>query len=210
MRTRLLQRTQPKQQRAKNTVELILKTATELIEEVGFEAFTTKLLAQRANILIRNIYRYYPNKLAIIYALAERISAKQAEFIDNFSSVANPGIPWRDAVGSTINAFMSAALAEPAFLTIRDAMHGSPELKAIDERSADEMTRRLTAAMKSRIPDFQDEKLQLISMIILDTSVAIIDHALMEYHAARNEQKLSETIEELKKILTSYLAQYFE
>lgn len=210
MRTKLLQRTQPKQQRAKNTVELILKTATELIEEVGFEAFTTKLLAQRANILIRNIYRYFPNKLAIIYALAERISAKQAEFIDNFSAVANPEIPWRDALSSTINAFVSAALAEPAFLTVRDAMHGSPELKAIDERSADEMTQSLAAAMKCRLLDYSDEKLHLICMIILDTSIAILDHGMMEYYATRNEQKLSRTIEELKKILTSYLSQYVE
>lgn len=210
MRKRLLQRTQPKQQRAKQTVELILKTATELIEEVGFEAFTTTLLAQRAKILIRNIYRYFPNKLAIISALAERISAKQAEFIDNFSAVANPEIQWREALTSTVNSFVSAALAEPAMLTIRDAMHGSPELKAIDEQSADDMTQSLAAAIKHRLPDFPDEKLHQISMMILDTSIAILDHGMMEYYATRNEQKLSETIEELIKILTGYLSHYVE
>ena len=210
MRNKLLQRTQPKQQRAKQTVELILKTATELIEEVGFEAFTTKLLAQRAHILIRNIYRYYPNKLAIIYALAERFSAKQAEFIDNFSAVANPQIQWRDAIVTTINAFVSAALAEPAMLTIRNAMHGSPELIAIDEQAAYDMAQRLAAAIKHRLPDFDDEKLHLISMMILNTSVAILDHCTMEYYATRNEQRLSEALEELIKMLTGYLSHYVD
>jgi len=210
MKKRLLQRTQPKQQRAKQTVELILKTATELIEEVGFEAFTTKLLAKRANILIRNIYRYFPNKLAIISALAERISTKQAEFIDNFSAVANPEIEWRDALASTINAFVSAALAEPAMLTIRDAMHGSPELKAIDEQTADDMAKSLAAAIKQRLPNFSDKTLHLISMMILNTSIAILDHGMMEYYARRDEQRLSETIEELKKILIGYMSNYVE
>lgn len=210
MQEKLRLRTQPRQQRAKQTVELILRTATELIEEVGFEAFTTKLLAQRAQILIRNIYRYFPNKLAIISALAERISAKQAEFIDNFSAVADPDIPWREALISTINAFVSAALAEPAMLTVRDAMHGSPELKAIDEQSAHAMAQSLAAAIKHRLPHSSDKKLHLISMMILNTSIAILDHGMMEYHATRNEKNLSETIEELKKMLMGYLSHYIE
>ena len=210
MRAKLLQRAQPKQQRAIQTVELILKTATELIEEVGFDAFTTRLLAKRANILIRNVYRYFPNKLAIISALAKRISAKQAEFIDNFSAVANQQIQWRDALTSTVDAFVSAALAEPAMLAVRDAMHTSPELKALDERSVHDMAQSLAAAIKHRVPDVADDKLPLISQIILNTALAILDQSMMEYYATKDKQRLDETIDELKKLLTGYLSHYVE
>lgn len=210
MTKKLLQRTQPKQQRAKQTVELILKTATELLEDVGFEAFTTKLVAQRADILIRNIYRYFPNKLAIISALAERMSAKQAEFIDNFSAIADIAIPWRDALSSTVNAFVSAALEEPAFLSVRDAMHGSPELKALDEQVVEDMTKSLAEAMKERLPVFPEDKLHLVSMMILQTSIAILDHSMMDYYTSRDEQKLSQAIDELIKILTGYVSQYVD
>ncbi len=207
---KLLQRTQPKQQRAKQTVELILKTATELIEEVGFEAFTTKLVAERADILIRNIYRYFPNKLAIISALAERMSAKQAGFINNFSAIADPDIPWRNALATTVNAFVSAALEEPDFLSVRDAMHGSPELKTLDEQTVEDMTKSLAAAMRIRLGDFPEDMLHLMSMMVLRTSIAILDHCMMEYYLSRDEQRLSQAIEELIKILTGYLSHYVE
>ena len=47
----------------------ILETAAELVDEVGVVGFTTNLLAERAGIRVRTIYRYFPSKLGVLNAL---------------------------------------------------------------------------------------------------------------------------------------------
>nr|HOO46556.1 hypothetical protein [Deltaproteobacteria bacterium] len=94
--------------------------------------------------------------------------------------------------------------------SVRDAMHGSPELKTLDEQTVEDMTKSLAAAMRIRLGDFPEDMLHLMSMMVLRTSIAILDHCMMEYYLSRDEQRLSQAIEELIKILTGYLSHYVE
>lgn len=64
-------RAKPSQARGHERVRLILMAALELFKERGFEEVTTNDIAERANIPIGSLYRYYPNKEAIIAALTE-------------------------------------------------------------------------------------------------------------------------------------------
>jgi len=64
-------RTQPSQERGKERVRIILAAALELFRDHGFEEVTTNDIASRANIPIGSLYRYYPNKEAIVAALTE-------------------------------------------------------------------------------------------------------------------------------------------
>ena len=68
----LAPRVRPVQARAKQTVDLILDNAAVLLDEVGIDAFNTNLLAEHAGVAVRSVYRYYPNKLAVIVGVAER------------------------------------------------------------------------------------------------------------------------------------------
>ena len=67
-RTDLAQRLAPRQARSRATIEHVLEVSAELLEEVGLDGFNTNLLAQRAGVGTRAIYRYFPNKFAIILA----------------------------------------------------------------------------------------------------------------------------------------------
>jgi AcrR family transcriptional regulator len=64
-------RLQPSQERGKERVRIILAAALELFQENGFEEVTTNDIASRAHIPIGSLYRYYPNKEAIVAALTE-------------------------------------------------------------------------------------------------------------------------------------------
>ena len=66
-------RVSPRQARARETVARILDTAAVLLDEVGVDDFNTNLLAERAGVRVRTVYRYFPNKSAVILALAERV-----------------------------------------------------------------------------------------------------------------------------------------
>src|SRR5271165_1676775 len=68
---RLLQpRKLPSQPRSEETVEAILQAAAQVFERHGYAAGTTNRIAERAGVSIGTVYQYFPNKDAILVALA--------------------------------------------------------------------------------------------------------------------------------------------
>ncbi|MCA9645888.1 MAG: helix-turn-helix transcriptional regulator, partial [Myxococcales bacterium] len=72
-------RVKPVQARAIQTVEHILRTAADLLAEVGVDQFNTNLLAERADVRVRTVYRYFLDKHAVILCLAERMYQRADE-----------------------------------------------------------------------------------------------------------------------------------
>ncbi len=64
-------RKQPRQLRARQTVQRLLQAAADLIEEQGLEALTTNRIAEQAGVNIASLYQYFPHKDAIVAALVE-------------------------------------------------------------------------------------------------------------------------------------------
>ena len=62
----------PVQERAKQQVTRILDAAAELIAEVGVDNTTTNAIAARVRISVGTLYQYFPNKEALVRALAVR------------------------------------------------------------------------------------------------------------------------------------------
>lgn len=73
----LLEKNRPRQERAKRTYEAILNAAAELLVEVGIERISTNLIAERAGITVPALYRYFPNKYAVINALGAIVMDRQ-------------------------------------------------------------------------------------------------------------------------------------
>lgn len=59
-------RTVPVQQRSLNTLESLRKAAREVITEKGRDRFTTNDVAERAGTSIGTLYRYFPDRVAIL------------------------------------------------------------------------------------------------------------------------------------------------
>lgn len=73
----LLAKHQPRQARAKRTYELILSSAADLLLEVGVERISTNLIAERAGVTVPALYRYFPNKYAVIHTLGTNLMERQ-------------------------------------------------------------------------------------------------------------------------------------
>jgi AcrR family transcriptional regulator len=69
----------PSRRRGKDTFELILSTAGHLLMEIGFERLTTNLVSERAGLSPPALYRYFPNKYALLAELARRLMDAQDE-----------------------------------------------------------------------------------------------------------------------------------
>ena len=65
-------RKRPRQQRSRETVEAILTAGARLFGELGFGGASTNRIAEAAGVSIGSLYEYFPNKGAILVALAER------------------------------------------------------------------------------------------------------------------------------------------
>jgi AcrR family transcriptional regulator len=62
----------PRQSRARDTVDVVLEAAAQLLEASGEAGFNTNAVAERAGVSIGALYRYFPDKQAILRALALR------------------------------------------------------------------------------------------------------------------------------------------
>jgi len=77
---------QPRQQRALDTYELILGATVELLSEVGIERLSTNLVCERAGISPPALYRYFPNKYALLRELGERLMQAQNELVKQWAT----------------------------------------------------------------------------------------------------------------------------
>jgi AcrR family transcriptional regulator len=68
----VLTRRTPSQARARQTIETIFEATAQIIERDGAEAVNTNLIAERAGIGIGTLYEYFPNKEAVLIAMARR------------------------------------------------------------------------------------------------------------------------------------------
>jgi AcrR family transcriptional regulator len=69
---RLAPRKAAKQERAQLTLDAILEAASQVFESHGYARATTNRIAERAGVSIGSLYQYFPNKDAILVALARR------------------------------------------------------------------------------------------------------------------------------------------
>lgn len=71
-------RKRPAQRRSAETVERILDAAARLFDERGYRGTTTNHVAVAAEVSVGSLYQYFPNKDALLVALAERHLAEAA------------------------------------------------------------------------------------------------------------------------------------
>ncbi|HSP28463.1 MAG TPA: TetR/AcrR family transcriptional regulator [Ilumatobacteraceae bacterium] len=74
-------RKRPRQSRSTDTVERILAAAARIFDERGYRSTTTNHVAAEAGVSIGSLYQYFPNKDALLVALAEQhLAAAAARF----------------------------------------------------------------------------------------------------------------------------------
>lgn len=198
--THLAPRRRPVQDRARRTVDLILDTAAALLEEGGLEAFNTNVLAERAAVRVRTVYRYFPNKLAVITAVAERLAEEWDGWFDGFRALSEPHSNWRTLWTAYIDAFVDGIRRVPGGLAIRRAMRALPELRAIDRQDNARLARQLAAAIERRGLGLPRGRLTTMTRVLIETAVTVLDLALLEPHGHAGV-----LIDELKRMQLAYL-----
>ncbi len=105
-------RRRPRQGRSIATVEAILEAATRILETDG--RFTTNHVAERAGVSVGTLYQYFPDKAAILHALAARERAGMAAATR--TAIAAGVDPARAAIRAQLAAFDGRHAARRAVL----------------------------------------------------------------------------------------------
>jgi AcrR family transcriptional regulator len=195
----------PIQRRAKKTVDRILDSAAELVDEVGVVAFTTNLLAERSGIRIRTIYRYFPSKLGILTALTVRLYGDISDQLQAFSALADPKRDWRAAVDRWIEEMMVWTRDQPGARLLIDWGQGIPELTEMLEKFDAEFGNHLASALRDRGVDLPPKQLYAVCRNFGETLDALASVAAMD-----DQDCTAELVEEARRMLHGYLARYLD
>jgi len=146
-------RRNPQQQRSRERVERILNAAKGLIERAGSDAMKMGELAELAEISIGSLYQYFPDKGAVIGALAERYNEEgRACICDALADVADaPG--FRRAFGELIDIYYGLFLAEPVMRDIWSGTQADKSLRGIDLADSHENGAFVGAVLARIYPD---------------------------------------------------------
>src|SRR3954453_21743788 len=108
-----LLRRRPVQERSAARVQRMLDAAAALLDEVGYDATTTSLIASRAGVSVGSLYQFFPDRRAVLQALAvrsfERFSGALSERIE-----AAPPKHWEQAVDLVVDGYVEFNRTEPA------------------------------------------------------------------------------------------------
>ena len=168
-------RRQPVQARSKARVDTVLDAAAELIGERGIGPTTMTDIAERAHMPVTAIYRYFPNKSAVLRELTLRVLSDDVEAL--VRPLAESARPLRDQIRAVVAEYCRRHLDEPHRMALRAEVFTDAELNAAD--LAD--TRRNAAALTEAAIRFTDrndhealEREVTLVLVLLDGLVRLV------------------------------------
>jgi AcrR family transcriptional regulator len=107
-------RRQPVQQRSAKRVEQMLDASAALIDELGYEALTTTLIAKRAGVAVGSLYQFFPDKRAVVQALTARNLERFVGAVNERLKQLGPE-HWWDVVDSILDIYLEMHRSVPGF-----------------------------------------------------------------------------------------------
>lgn len=177
----LLEKNKPRQARAKRTYEAILSAAAELLVEVGVERISTNLVAERAGITVPALYRYFPNKYAVLAALGAGLMDRQnSAFQEWFEEFSGDGEleALLGSIGELLRRTYQVTRAQPGGLEVVQALRAVGPLQEVRLAS-----HRLLAAQFAEIASEllgrpMEEPLLSQARLSVDMGYAVVEMAL--------------------------------
>jgi len=166
-------RVEPVQARSAARVGALLDAACQTMHEVGYEQLTTAMVAERAGASIGTVYRYFPDRVAVLQAVAarnlERVTqALRADLAKSAPATVNAAL--RTALDTLTRFFRE----EPGFRSLRvgDVLDIRP-LAGSRGGNAE-----IAAVIKDYLHDAHGLRLDSAGRVAIETAVDVVDALL--------------------------------
>jgi AcrR family transcriptional regulator len=168
----------PAQQRATDTFERILAVTAQTLADVGIDRLSTNLVCERAGLSPPALYRYFPNKYALLHELGRRLMQRQNELIPRWIT--------REVLSGTqgeIERALQGLLLDTYRVTkettggvwITRALRAVPALASVRLESHAKVTQAQTALLKAVLPESSPETLRLLGRISVELIYAAVE-----------------------------------
>ena len=174
-------RRSPLQDRAKQTVEKILDATAELLDDEGHENLTTERVAERSGVNIATLYHYFPNKLALLFALGQQFAEQQQERLESifrrYREFAGE-LEWRDVVDAANDAILEFHRTVKGATAVSRAMQSYASLREIDRQQDLRQSEVVVSLLSELGIKGSFSELQTMALVIFQTATAVLDNAL--------------------------------
>ena len=177
----------PTQTRALETCERILDAAANLLGEVGIERLSTNLICERAGLSPPALYRYYPNKYAVLAELGVRLMMSQNDLLEQWATPATLRLPAARFEARIRQLFLDTlemTRKEIAGEWITRALRAVPSLAPVRMESHDHVTGLLVAAFALAYPQVPQARVRLVSRLAIEVMYSaqelLVDDATLD------------------------------
>jgi len=157
----------PTQARARERVGRVLEAAVGLIEQQGTDHLKMADLAKAAGISIGSLYQYFPDKAAVVHALAERCYQESRHCIEEGLAGIADAAAFREAFAQLYDIYYAQFLAEPAMADIWSGTQGDKDLRAIEIDYSRENAGLLVEAVLRLAPDADRKALAASAFLVM-------------------------------------------
>ena len=197
-------RRSPLQNRSRETVQKILDATAELLDNENIENLTTDRVAEQSGVNIATLYHYFPNKLALLHALAQQFAEQQQERLDAIYDKRGE-LDWRESVDKLVDAAFEFNRTVKGALAVARAMQSHAILRKVDcERDARQSKYVASILAELGIKGSESE-LQTRALVLLQTAGSAMDKALMWY-----PENADALMAEYKIMIKKYIEYYIE
>ncbi|MFJ2258972.1 TetR family transcriptional regulator [Streptomyces sp. NPDC087844] len=192
----------PVQRRSAERLTRILDACADLLDEVGYDALSTRAVALRAGVPIGSVYRFFGNKRAMVDALAQRNLDIYTDRVTHRLQGTGRGAGWRVAMDAVLDEYLAMKRTAPGFSLV-DFGNQIP----VGTRDAEPNTRvadRLTDMLSVYLDRAPDEDLRRTFLIAVEAADTLVQLAF-RLDPAGDERVIDETRELLRAYLSRSL-----
>jgi AcrR family transcriptional regulator len=138
----------PVQKRSRERVDRILAAASNLIGAKGSQPVTMSEIARDANMSMSALYQYFPDKNAIIHALAERYRALSRRFLEAALRDVRSMGDLKEALTKLLEQYYESFSNDPAMRDLWLGLQGSRELMLAEIAANRDLSELLAQKMR--------------------------------------------------------------
>jgi len=200
MQTTKSPRKRPTQRRSQQTVAAILEATARILIDDGYDQLNTNRVAEVAGVSIGSLYQYFPNKQALVLALAESHLGREIERLAGMT-VELQGLPLPEATRKCIRALFGAFTVDVELhrALVTDVIHlGEPLVRDLQMQA--ETAVRI--ALERRRDEIIPENLALAAFFLVSAVDSIVIRALT---LASDRYKIEDIEDEICTLVLRYL-----
>lgn len=199
----LTPRRKPKQDRSVKRTQQIMDVTSRLLDKVGFDDLTTILITKELGISVGSLYHYFPNKHAILYAIAENWLKEWDKILDEIALLPVEETTLEIVIDSINNTFLSVYREQRGILPLIHAMYAVPELRELDKKHDESVTEHLSKLFKRMGLNQDNKELIRIAYCYLD-----IVHVMLTLVLEQNDSQTKKTLSDLNAVSCRLLERY--